>query len=56
MFIYDAMRIMIIPTIVFQRIVSLSTITAIIGARAGFKKNANEPVVASESLIDVKYE
>ena len=44
------------PATVFQSIVSLNTMTAIIGAKAGFKKNAKEPVVASDNLMDVKYE
>lgn len=55
MFKYDAASMKPIPAKVFHRMVSLRTITAIIGAIAGFRKNVNEPVVASASFMDLKY-
>ncbi len=44
-----------IPTIVFHIIVSCRIRTASTGAIAGLMKKAIEPVVASESLIEMKY-
>ena len=42
------------PMYVFHRIVSCKKITAITGAIAGFRKNASDPVAASEHLIAIK--
>ena len=54
MFRSDAASTKAIPTTVFHRIVSFNTITAIIGAIAGLRKNANAPVEASANSIALK--